>query len=134
MWFLHGIIEAFPYYRKMGWSSMRWFLAAAVLAMTVGGAAAIDCEDAVAQLLPCSDFLKNKTGTPSTVCCAAAQSLDKAAKASEDYRKMLCQCLKDIAISFPINVVKTKQLPKICRVSNNVKFDPNAECQPKSWV
>lgn len=45
------------------------------------------------------------------VCCAAAQSLDKAAK---DYRKMLCQCLKDIAISFPINVVKTRQLPKIC--------------------
>lgn len=104
---------------------------ALILAMIVGKTTAMGeviCNDAVAQLLPCGDFLKNKSAAPSADCCGAVQSLDKVAKLSPDYRKILCECFKNIANSFPINLVKAKQLPKICHASDNVKFDPDVNC------
>ncbi|KAL0290045.1 UNVERIFIED_CONTAM: hypothetical protein Sangu_2590700 [Sesamum angustifolium] len=110
-----------------GWS--RWLVAMVFLAMVVGrGTAEIQCTDAVTQLLPCEAFLLGGGTTPSAGCCAAVQSLDKIATASQDDRKAICQCFKDTARSFPVNQGNAQQLPQLCHVNVNVDIGPNVDC------
>ncbi|KAI3466530.1 hypothetical protein Pfo_023193, partial [Paulownia fortunei] len=111
----------------IGWSCL-WLVVVVIPALIVGRATAMGevlCNDAVSQLLPCGDFLENKAAAPSADCCGAVQSLDKIAKASPEYRKILCACFRDAADSSPINVAKAQQLPKLCNVTDSVKIGPN---------
>ncbi|KAG8385773.1 hypothetical protein BUALT_Bualt03G0080100 [Buddleja alternifolia] len=76
----------------------RWFVAVVIMAVVVGGAtAAIQCNDAVTQVLPCEAFLMSGDSAPSAACCSAAQSLDKIATASQGDRRAICECFKETA-------------------------------------
>ncbi|KAK4421377.1 hypothetical protein Salat_2088200 [Sesamum alatum] len=111
--------------------TFRRLAVAVVLALVVGRATAgaeVTCDDAVAQLLPCSAFLKSTAARPSAACCGAVRSLDKLAKSSPASRKMLCECFKETASSFPVNLVRAAKLPKLCRVTNSIRLDPSLHC------
>ncbi|KAL0407225.1 UNVERIFIED_CONTAM: hypothetical protein Slati_4036400 [Sesamum latifolium] len=116
-------------------STFRRLAVAVVLALVVGRATAraeAKCDDAVAQLLPCSAFLKSTAGRPSAGCCGAVRSLDKLAKSSPESRKMLCECFRDTASSFPVNLVRAAKLPKLCNVTSSIRLDPNLHCDKLS--
>ncbi|XP_052207889.1 non-specific lipid-transfer protein-like [Diospyros lotus] len=104
-----------------------------VLAMvTVNPAAAtdaIDCHNVVQKLLPCEPFLLGAaSGGPSAECCSGAQELDKIAASSPTEKKALCECLVQVARSFPINYQKANQLPKLCSLTTNFTIGPATDC------
>ncbi|KAL0321096.1 UNVERIFIED_CONTAM: hypothetical protein Sradi_5371100 [Sesamum radiatum] len=116
-------------------STFRRLAVAVVLALVVGGATAraeVKCDDAISQLLPCSAFLKRTAAKPSAACCGAVRSLDKLAKSSPESHKMLCECFKDTASSFPVNLVRAAKLPKLCNVTTSMRLDPNLHCNKLS--
>ncbi|KAL7130344.1 hypothetical protein ABFS83_13G127500 [Erythranthe nasuta] len=109
----------------------KWFAAVALVVLVVGGdwaAAEIQCNDAVARVLPCEAFLLSGDSTPSAACCSAVQSLDQTATASAGDRRAICECFKDVAKSFPINLAKAQLLPELCHVTVGVKIDPDVDC------
>ncbi|KAK4439377.1 hypothetical protein Salat_0272600 [Sesamum alatum] len=109
------------------WS--RWLVAVVFLALVVGrGTAEVQCSDAVSQLLPCEGFLLGGDTAPSAGCCVSVQSLANIAAASQSDRKALCQCFKDTAKTFPINLDNARQLPQLCHVNINVAIDPSVNC------
>ncbi|KAL0328743.1 UNVERIFIED_CONTAM: hypothetical protein Scaly_2306900 [Sesamum calycinum] len=115
----------------MNCCTFRRMAVAVVMALVVVRATAseeVKCYDAVMQLLPCGAFLKNTTARPRAACCGAVRSLDKLAKSSPESRKMLCECFKDTASSFPVNLVRAAKLPKLCNVTSSIRLDPNLHC------
>ncbi|KAI3456493.1 hypothetical protein Pfo_013156, partial [Paulownia fortunei] len=107
----------------------KWLVAVMFMALVVGQATAeIPCNDAVSQVLPCEAYLLSGDTTPSAACCSAVQSLDKIAAASVGDRKAICECFKETAKSFPINLGKAQQLPRLCHVTIGVTVDPNVNC------
>ncbi|KAL0442969.1 UNVERIFIED_CONTAM: hypothetical protein Slati_2019600 [Sesamum latifolium] len=77
------------------------------------GTAEIQCTDAVTQLLPCEAFLLGGGTTPSAGCCAAVQSLDKIATASQGDRKAYASVSRTLPGLSPL----TKAMP-----SNSLSF------------
>ncbi|PIN04813.1 hypothetical protein CDL12_22648 [Handroanthus impetiginosus] len=113
----------------MNWS-FNWPAAVVILTLVIGRASAtaeILCDDAVSRLLPCGNFLKSIAPVPSAACCSAVKSLDKIAVESPENRKVLCECFKDAANSFPINLVKARQLRKLCNATG-VEIGPDINC------
>ncbi|XP_073148811.1 non-specific lipid-transfer protein-like [Henckelia pumila] len=90
--------------------------------------AEIQCNDALAHMVPCEMFLLSGDASPSSACCDAVQSLDKIATESPVDRRAICRCFKDTARSFPVDLAKAQQLPKLCKVAERVAIDPNVDC------
>ena len=112
---------------------LRMVTSVVVLAMvTVNPAAAtdaLDCSNVVRKLLPCQPFLFGAgSGGPSAECCSGAQELDKIAAGSPTEKKTLCQCLVELARSFPINYEKANQLPKLCSLTTHFTIGPATDC------
>ncbi|XP_051125634.1 non-specific lipid-transfer protein-like [Andrographis paniculata] len=108
----------------------RWFAAMAVLAaMLIASCdAVIRCNDAVTQVIPCESFLLGQATAPTSVCCNAVKNLDSVASASQPDRKAICECFKQTARSFPVNLPKAQQLPQLCQVNIPVGIDPSVDC------
>ncbi|XP_011087046.1 non-specific lipid-transfer protein-like [Sesamum indicum] len=115
--------------------TFRRLAVAVVLALVVGRATAgteVKCDDAVAQLQPCGAFLKSTAARPNAAPPVAVRSLDKLAKSSPRSRKILCECFKETASSFPVNLVRAAKLPKLCNVTSSIRLDPNLHCNKLS--
>ncbi|KAL2495451.1 Non-specific lipid-transfer protein 8 [Forsythia ovata] len=114
----------------MAKSMMRWLVVVVFLTVLVSRFAngVIQCKDAVSKVVPCETFLLSGDSTPSVECCTSAQALDKIAMASQPDRKAICECFKDTAKSFPVNLEKARKLPDLCKLNIKVVIDPNIDC------
>lgn len=109
---------------------MQWFVAVVFLAVVASHRAngVIQCNDAVSKVVPCETYLLSGDITPSVACCTAVQDLDKIAMASQPDRKAICECFKETAKSFPVNLEKAQKLPDLCKVNIKVTINPNVDC------
>ncbi|XAR57748.1 hypothetical protein NMG60_11026000 [Bertholletia excelsa] len=89
---------------------------------------AVTCSDAAQDLLPCLGYLTSGVPVPPDQCCTGAKSLNQIAAASAADRKVLCECLKSAAKSFPVDLKKAKQLPELCNFTPVLPIDPNVDC------
>ncbi|KZV23254.1 non-specific lipid-transfer protein-like [Dorcoceras hygrometricum] len=114
----------------MGRSRLWWLASVVALTSVMFGrlTAVIQCNDAVAKMVPCETFLLSGDAAPSAACCSAVQSLDKIATTSPPDRKAICRCFKDTLSSFPVNFAKVQLLLKLCKVAERVEVDPNVDC------
>ncbi|KAL3820774.1 hypothetical protein ACJIZ3_006679 [Penstemon smallii] len=102
--------------------TFRWLAVAMLLALVVNNnyhraTAEIQCGEAVTEVLPCESYLLSGAPTPSVSCCSGLQSLDKSATASQE-----------TARSFPINMAKIQELPKLCNITLNFPIKPDIDC------
>lgn len=89
---------------------------------------AISCNQVVSSLIPCAGYLIGNAATPAAACCPAVKGLDAQVKTTPD-RQAVCNCIKNQANSFGVNLGKAGNLPGLCKVTDlNVPITPNVDC------
>jgi hypothetical protein len=88
----------------------------------------VSCPEALLSLLPCLPFLQGLgPDTPSSYCCAGANTLNQKANTTP-IRRDVCNCLKPAASRFGVHSDRSKELPHLCNISLSVSFDPSTDC------
>ncbi|KAH6832842.1 hypothetical protein C2S53_014353 [Perilla frutescens var. hirtella] len=88
---------------------------------------AVSCAQAVAMLLPCKDYLTQKSSSLAPPCCQAASQLNGMVHSKPDLRN-ICDCLKQAAAALHVIVDRAKSLPQMCHIQVPVPIDPNVDC------
>ncbi|GAB2224810.1 hypothetical protein Droror1_Dr00005587 [Drosera rotundifolia] len=105
------------------------FLAALLIIMgTVRNTEAIPCQEAVAFIAPCINYLKGGIpGWPNPFCCSACHRLQGLVTSVED-KKETCKCFKRAAPSVGVKADRAKLLPEVCQVGLGFAITPDIDC------
>ncbi|GAA0166059.1 hypothetical protein LIER_21541 [Lithospermum erythrorhizon] len=77
---------------------------------------AVDCNDMISKVTPCYDFLQRKIPEPSSACCTSIASFADLIKASKVDQKAACECLKEAADKYHVDLIKVIDLTQECHL------------------
>jgi len=109
-----------------------FFTLVAVLVLTVAATKtpmALTCEQTKSLVMPCLDFLTNKTNAPSSPCCQGLNKLIVSTPTKEE-KLAACKCLKEAASHIPnFNDDKANNLPKVCNINVDYPISKDFDCE-----
>ncbi|GKC05414.1 non-specific lipid-transfer protein 1-like protein [Tanacetum coccineum] len=89
---------------------------------------AISCQGAITRMLPCQAYLMGVGGI-TVPCCQSAQTLSQVANTTPENFKLVCQCLKQVALLMGINMGRAQKIPQLCHIDVDARLiDPNVDC------
>ncbi|GKB71377.1 non-specific lipid-transfer protein 1-like protein [Tanacetum coccineum] len=89
---------------------------------------AISCQGAITRMLRCQAYLMGVGGI-TVPCCQSAQTLSQVANTTPENFKLVCQCLKQVALLMGINMGRAQKIPQLCHIDVDARLiDPNVDC------
>ncbi|CAJ1971284.1 unnamed protein product [Sphenostylis stenocarpa] len=86
------------------------------------------CQKAKKSLMPCLDFVTDKTDSPSLACCKGLGEVKASAPTKVDLRAA-CKCVQEGATHVPnMDYDKAQQLPKLCKVDIGFPITKDFDC------
>ncbi|KAG7963070.1 hypothetical protein I3843_09G099600 [Carya illinoinensis] len=99
-----------------------------ILILSACHSEAMTCPEALMILLPCKPFVEGAgSDSPGLLCCLGVQKLTQEASTPET-RRAVCQCVKNAAQEFHIDLGKAKQIPQLCHINDPIPIDPEVDC------